>query len=47
MAKITNDTSLLIQGVKSKLDEQGNIVDIETRRLLDEFIKKFILLVTE
>jgi NAD(P)H-dependent FMN reductase len=45
MAKFTNDTTLLIQGVK--FDEQGNLTDIETHKRLDNFINDFINLVND
>ena len=44
MAKFTNETTLLIQGVKSKLDEQNNLKDIETTEKLNGFINAFKLL---
>ena len=47
MAKFTNDTTLLIQGIKGKFDEQGNLTDMETQKRLDKFIKDFINLVND
>lgn len=47
MTKFTNETTLLIQGVKGKFDEQGNLTDIETRKRLDNFINDFINLVND
>ena len=44
MAKFTNETTLLIQGVKSKFDEQNNFKDIETTEKLNDFIDAFKLL---
>jgi NAD(P)H-dependent FMN reductase len=44
MAKFTNETTLLIQGVKSKFDEQNNLKDIETTENLNGFIDAFKLL---
>jgi len=44
MAKFTNETTLLIQGVKSKFDEQNNLKDIETTEKLNGFIDAFKLL---
>jgi chromate reductase, NAD(P)H dehydrogenase (quinone) len=41
MAKFTNETTLLIQGVKGKLDNQNNINDIETVGKINNFIKAF------
>ncbi len=45
MAKFTNQTTLLIQGVKGKFDEQGNLTDHETHKELDNFINAFMNLV--
>jgi chromate reductase, NAD(P)H dehydrogenase (quinone) len=47
MAKFTNDTTLLIQGVKGKFDEQGNLIDFETNKRLENFINNFINLVND
>ena len=47
MTKFTNETTLLIQGVKGKFDEQGNLIDIETHKRLDNFINDFINLVND
>jgi NAD(P)H-dependent FMN reductase len=47
MAKFTNETTLLIQGVKSKFDEQNNIKDIETIEKLNVFIYAFKLLLVK
>jgi NAD(P)H-dependent FMN reductase len=44
MAKFTNETTLLIQGVKGKFDEQNNLKDIETTEKLNVFIDAFKLL---
>ncbi len=41
MAKFINETTLLIQGVKGKLDEQGDIIDIQTIEKLNKFITQF------
>jgi NAD(P)H-dependent FMN reductase len=38
MAKFTDETCLLIQGIKGKFDEQGNLTDNETKIQLDKFI---------
>lgn len=46
MAKFTNETILLIQGVKGKFDEQGNLSDMETEKKLDNFITHFKSLVS-
>lgn len=47
MAKFTNDTTLLIQGVKGKFDEKGNLTDFETLKQLDFFINSFINLLID
>jgi chromate reductase len=47
MAKFTNDTTLLIQGVKGKFDDQGNLSDLKTLKQLDKFIMDFNNLVNE
>jgi hypothetical protein len=31
MAHFTDETTLLIQGIKSKFDEHGNLIDIKTK----------------
>lgn len=41
MAKFTPDTTLLIQGIKGKVDQQGQITDDETKRDLIRFIDAF------
>ena len=41
MAKITADTALLIQGIKGKINERGNITDFETQENLEKFIEAF------
>jgi chromate reductase len=45
MTKFNDDTSLLIQGVKGKFDEQGNLIDNRTREQLAKFVDAFIGLV--
>lgn len=45
MAKVTPDTSLLIRGVKTKVSENGAIVDIFTSASLAKFIESFKLLI--
>ena len=45
MAKFTDETCLLIQGIKGKLDEQGNLTDSETKKKVEEFIDAFIKLI--
>ena len=47
MAKFTNDTTLLIQGVKGKFDEKGNLTDFEIIKRLDFFINSFINLLID
>ena len=44
MAKFTDKTSLLIQGSKSKFDEQNNLKDCETIEKLNSFIDAFKLI---
>lgn len=41
MAKFTDKTTLLIQGVKGKFDEQKNLRDTETIRKLNNFIEGY------
>jgi NAD(P)H-dependent FMN reductase len=41
MTKFTPDTTLLIQGIKGKVNEQGDIIDIKTKDSLTEFINSF------
>jgi hypothetical protein len=38
MAKFTDDTTLLIQGIKGKFDTNGNLTDVETLKQLHDFI---------
>ena len=45
MAKFTTDTTLLIQGVKGKLNEKGELTDAKTQKDLIQFIKAFKKLV--
>ncbi len=47
MAKFTNETTLLIQGVKGKFDDQGNLSDLKTLKQLDKFMAYFSNLVNE
>ncbi|RZK59850.1 MAG: NADPH-dependent oxidoreductase [Pedobacter sp.] len=44
MARFTDETCLLIQGVKGKFDEQGNLTDNETETKLINFIKALMKL---
>jgi NAD(P)H-dependent FMN reductase len=41
MTKFTTDTTLLIQGVKGKINEQGHITDNNTKDDLTKFINAF------
>lgn len=41
MAKLTPDTTLLIQGIKGKISKQGDITDNKTKDDLSKFIKAF------
>lgn len=45
MTKFTNETTLLIQGIKGKIDEQGKITDDKTRTDLIKFTNAMIELV--
>ena len=45
MANFTDQTTLLIPGIKGKLDQQGQITDAKTMDDLDNFIKAFKSLV--
>ena len=45
VANFTNETTLLIQGIKGKLNEQGEITDNKTKNDLDKFIEAFKALV--
>ena len=47
MAKFTDETTLLIQGIKGKFDEQSNLTDKETHKQLDDFIEAFMKLVND
>jgi chromate reductase, NAD(P)H dehydrogenase (quinone) len=41
MAKFTDETTLLIKGVKGKINEHGEIIHAETREHLNKFIAAF------
>ncbi len=41
MAKFTDDTTLLISGVKGKVSRDGQITDTQTRNDVTKFIEKF------
>lgn len=47
MAKFTDKTSLLIQGIKGKFDERGNLIDKETEKQIEDFTNAFMNLVNE
>lgn len=47
MAKFTDQTTLLIKGIKGKFDKQDELSDIETQEQLDDFISAFMNLVKE
>ncbi len=44
-ARFTDNTTLLIQGIKGKVDENGNIKDTKTETDLINFIESFKLLI--
>lgn len=46
-SKFTNETTLLISGIKGKLDKMGNLIDAETIEKLNNFIIAFDKLVNE
>ncbi len=46
-AKFTTGTTLLVQGIKGKLSQQGHITDIKTAAGLAEFVTAFKALVNE
>lgn len=47
MAKFTDETSLLIQGIKGKFDLKGNLIDNETKIELEKFIDALLKLLNE
>jgi len=47
MAKFTDKTSLLIQGIKGKFDDQGNLISKETELQLEKFTDEFMKLINE
>lgn len=47
MAKFTNETTLLIQGIRGKFDEHGDLSDLDTREKLNAFVKAYINLVND
>jgi len=47
MAKVTEATCLLVQGVKGKISKDGEIKDSKTQQELTEFAKAFAGLINE
>lgn len=47
VAKFTDETSLLIQGIKGKINEQGEITDSKTKDELIKFIGAFKTLIND
>ena len=45
MSKFTDETTLLISGIKGKFDEHGHLIDNATHKKLDDFINAFVNLV--
>lgn len=45
MAKFTDKTSLLIRGIKGKFDEQGNLIDNETKKQIERFTDELMKLI--
>lgn len=45
MAKFTNETTLLISGIKSKISTTGQLTDPETQSELERFTKSFLSLI--
>ncbi len=43
--RFTDETTLLIQGVKGKIDQEGNIKDPETEKKVKFFVQEFIQLI--
>jgi chromate reductase, NAD(P)H dehydrogenase (quinone) len=41
MTKFTNDTTLLIQGIKGKIDDAGNITNEQTKQEVNDFVAAF------
>ena len=46
MSKFTDETTLLIQGAKGKINEQGQLSDSKTEEELQKFIEAFKTLAT-
>lgn len=47
MCRFTEETTLLIPGIKGKIDEQGRISDEKTANTFDDFIKAFLHLLQD
>ncbi len=47
MAKFTDDTALLIQGVKGRTSKEGEITDASTMEQLKKFAEAFTMLVDD
>lgn len=47
MAKFTEETTLLIQGIKGKIDLNGIIINFETEQKINNFIKSFKTIINE
>lgn len=47
MAKFTDKTSLLIQGIKGKFNEQGNLIDNEIEMQIENFTNEFMKLINQ
>ena len=43
----TEETTLLIQGVKGKVNREGQVIDLDTQENLQKFVQSFINLVEE
>lgn len=46
-ATLTSETTLLIQGVKGKINEQGEITHSQTKEELEKFLENFRILVAD
>ena len=46
MATFTSETTLLIQGIKGKIDAKGAIIDIQTKESLQRFTKALFTLIS-
>jgi len=45
--KFTEETTLLIQGVKGKISKEGKVLNTETKNSLKDFVKAYIKLIIE